>query len=182
MRVLRSSKCSVCGKVHDEWPALAWTSPMAYNELTQEEKSSMAELDSDFCLIQYPDQIDRFIRVTLDQKVNDHCDVLSYGVWVSLSESNFEDYSAKYGDPDSEEVKYFGWLSNSIPGYPITLNIPMTIITRKGNLRPEAMPHSDSPHPFVADYYSGISVVEAERRIMEMLGNVAHRSTDEPSN
>jgi len=41
---------------------------------------------------------------------------------------------------------------------------------RNDGLRPELFPHESFNHPFVKDYYTGITKVEAERRISEMLG------------
>ena len=35
--------CSCCGKVHEEWPALTYTSPTAYNTLSEEEKELIAK-------------------------------------------------------------------------------------------------------------------------------------------
>ena len=43
--------CSCCGKVHEQWPALAYSSPTNYEVLSDEEKQSIAELSSDFCSI-----------------------------------------------------------------------------------------------------------------------------------
>lgn len=87
--------CSCCGKEHEEWPALGYTSPTNYEVLSEEEKEIIAELSSDFCTIRRPDQIDNFIRVTLTFKVIDHCQDLEYGLWVSLSDKSFQDYKSK---------------------------------------------------------------------------------------
>ena len=88
--------CSVCGKIHEEWPALTFDSPDNYNELSVSEKETLGYLDSDFCVINYEDQIDRFIRCILIQKVNDHCEDLHYGLWVSLSEKSYIDYKENF--------------------------------------------------------------------------------------
>ncbi len=57
--------CKNCGQEHDVWPALAYSSPTFYNDLSDTDKESIAELDSDFCVIEHPDQTDRFIRCSL---------------------------------------------------------------------------------------------------------------------
>ncbi len=72
--------CSCCGKEHVEWPALAFTSPENYNTLSQADKTSIAEIDNDFCIIKHHGQTDRFIRCTLTQQVHDHCEDLEYGL------------------------------------------------------------------------------------------------------
>lgn len=166
--------CSCCGKVYEEWPSLAFESPTAYNVLTEEGKMDIGELTSDFCVIRHPEQTDRFIRATLTQKVNDYCQDLDYGLWVSLSEKSFQDYSDNYGNPN-HETQYFGWLSNDIPEYDIIKAIPATVFTRLGNQRPEIIPHADFDHPFVHDYYNGITRVEAEKRIKDMLDIINER-------
>jgi hypothetical protein len=62
--------------VQSEWPALAFNSPADYYNLSDNEKSEIGKLDIDFCEIHYDDQIDKFIRVTLTQKVNNACETL----------------------------------------------------------------------------------------------------------
>ncbi|MDB5157434.1 MAG: hypothetical protein JWR50_2141 [Mucilaginibacter sp.] len=163
--------CSNCGKEHEEWPALAYNSPDSFDSLSDEEKEEIAELSNDFCVITYSDQTDRFIRCTLTQEVNDHCEDLEYGLWVSLSEKSFQDYSDNYNNKN-HEVTYFGWLCNDIPNYTFDESIPTSIHTRKGNARPEIVPHNDFQHPFVFDYYNGITKAEAERRINDMLRSI----------
>lgn len=162
--------CSECGEVHKEWPALAFSSPSYYAWLTKEEQQNLGKLGSDFCEIHHPDQIDRFIRVVLDQKVVDNCDTLSYGLWVSLSAQSYEDYSTNF-DNSNHEASYFGWLSNKIWAYDDTLSIPMTITTQQDK-RPYAVPHQDFDHPFVRDFYQGISKIEAQRRVDELLNHI----------
>jgi hypothetical protein len=161
-------KCSHCGKEHEEYPALTYTSPDNYAELSEEEKEKMAKLSNDFCVITYPAQTDRFIRATLTQKINDHCEDIDYGIWVSLSETSFNDYNNNFDNPNHVK-EYFGYLCNTLNGYQSTMSIPTTVKTRTGGQRPEVIPHKDFDHPFVHDYYNGITKKEAERRIQYML-------------
>ena len=85
-------KCSICGEIHDDYPVLAYESPDSFFWLTDEEKEVFKTfLDSNFCTIEYPDQVDRFIRVVLKQKIIDSDLTLDYGVWVSLSEKSYDD-------------------------------------------------------------------------------------------
>lgn len=134
-------------------------------------EKELGQLNSDFCVIVYPDQTDRFIRCTLTQKVTDYCENIEYGIWVSLSEKSYNDYSDNF-DKDNHLTEYFGWLCSSIPDYDDTLGIPTTVKTRPGNNRPEVIPHQDFDHPFVRDYYNGITKKEAEKRIKDMLRKV----------
>src|SRR4051794_554849 len=108
--------CPVCGKEHEEWPALAYKSPQAYENLSESEQEEIADLFDDFCVIRHEDQTDRFIRCILRQKVPDHCEDLEYSLWVSLSEKNFHDYDENFHNENHETV-YFGWLSSFLPEY-----------------------------------------------------------------
>ena len=169
-------KCASCGKFHEEWPALVYISPTDYDTLSQDEKQNIGKLDTDFCVITHSDQKDRFIRCILTQKVIDHCEDLEYGLWVSLSEKSFQDYSDNFNN-ENHETKYFGWLCNDLPNYDFSESIPTTVFTRIGNIRPEIIPHDDFNHPFVKDYYNGITKLEAEKRIKEMLKTVSERDS-----
>jgi hypothetical protein len=162
-----SFKCEICGEVHDEWPALTFDSPLNYSQLNEEEKNTTAELTSDFCIIKCENQTDRFIRCTLTQKVNGHSAGLDYGIWISLSQKSFDDYRENF-DNENHETGYFGYLCNDIPGYPSTLNIYTNVYTQKGDRRPIVIPQKTFAHPFVTDYYNGISKIEAEKRIHGM--------------
>ena len=161
--------CAVCGKQHNDWPALAFDSPYYYHNLPAAEKGAIAELSADLCVITHKDRTDRFIRCTLTQKVNDSCQDLDYGVWVSLSEKSFNDYQANF-DNKNHETAYFGYLCNDIPGYESTLSIPTSVETRVGGQRPNIIPDPAFDNQLVKDFYSGISIREAEERIMKAFG------------
>ena len=165
-----ASRCSVCGQIHDEWPALTFDSPNNYNALSKAERERIAQIDSDFCIIKYEDQTARFIRVVLKQSITDSNMFLNYGLWVSLSEESFSDYVLNYTN-ENHEVQYFGWLNSRIPGYEDTLDIPTTVYTARGTDRPEILPYDDFDHAFVKDFYSGISMNEAEKRVHTMMKN-----------
>jgi len=165
--------CNYCGQEHEDWPALTYPAPTAYLELSETDRQNLAELNSDFCIITHPEQTDRFIRCTLTMKVLNHCKDLDYGLWVSLSENSFKDYSDHFAD-ENHVTNYFGWLNNVLPDNDLR-SIPTTVFTRPRNQRPEIVPHKDFEHPFVKDYYDGITKAEAERRISEMLQIVERR-------
>ncbi|KQB42312.1 DUF2199 domain-containing protein [Flavobacterium aquidurense] len=162
--------CDCCGKEHESWPALTYNSPNSYHNLSDQEKEEIAVIDSDFCVIKHPEHILRFVRCVLFQKVNDHCEDLEYGFWVSLSEQSFKDYLENF-DNENHETQYFGWLSNYISQYEFAGSIPTTVVTKSGNERPEIFPHKDFDHLFVKDFYNGITKEEAEKRIQQMLKN-----------
>ncbi|MES2238746.1 MAG: DUF2199 domain-containing protein [Bacteroidota bacterium] len=171
-------KCSCCGKIHEEWPALTFNSPDNYSCLTEDDKKNIGYLDSDFCTINDNGEIHRFIRCTFNQTVNDHCEDLHYGLWVSLSEKSYLDYEKNFKKETAQEG-YFGWLCNDIIDYEFSESIPMNVYTRTNGQRPELIPHENFNHPFVKDFYNGISKEEAEKRISHMLKIVNENETTE---
>lgn len=171
--------CSCCGKEHEEWPALTFKSPDSFSILTDKQKDEIAEIDSDFCVTKHLEQTDRFIRCTLTQKVIDHCEDLEYGLWVSLSEKSFQDYSDNYKN-ENHETTYFGWLSNDIPEYDFEESIPTNVITKTGSQRPEIVPHESCNHPSVHYYYNGITKAEAENRIKSMIAGTGKKDIKAP--
>jgi hypothetical protein len=162
--------CKKCGSEHEGRPAIVFNSPDQYDRLNEEDKKSIATLSDDFCVIQHPEQTDRFIRAVLHQNINDDCPTLDYGVWVSLSEKSFKDYLDNY-DNEDHEATYFGFLCNNLTGYEDTLSIESNVVLR-GKIRPEVIPHDDQlDNDFVRDYYEGIDKEAANRRIKEILRN-----------
>ena len=166
-------KCTNCGKEHEDFPALAFSSPTPYNGLTNAEKLTIAELTSDFCIIEYGDQTDRFVRAVLEQKLTDSCQSLEYGVWVSLSEESFEDYKINFNNPDYK-AHYFGWFCSQIPEYQDTMNLRTNVITQGGRRRPiiQLQNANDQDNDFVKDYFEGITEQEAIRRISNMMNQI----------
>jgi len=164
-------QCTLCGQFHEDWPAIGFSSPTYYNDLTSTEKQELSELSSDICIIRDKDQTDYFIRAVLYQKVDGQVETLHYGVWVSLSQTSFEDYIEHFND-DSYEATYFGFLSNNIPSYDSTLGVKTDVVYNGGGSRPEVIPHeSQTDFDFVDDYWDGISFDEAMKRIHAALGD-----------
>lgn len=144
-------------------PAIAYSAPYPYFQLSEEELEN-TELTSDLCIIKYSDKTCYFIRAVLVQEVNDSCQDLEYGIWVSLSEKSFNEYIENYDNKDFEGG-YFGWLSNYLPDYEFKESIPTDVFVNNTIGRPFIHPHESFDHPFVNDFYNGISKEEAEKRI-----------------
>ncbi|MXN93186.1 DUF2199 domain-containing protein [Flavobacterium sp. Sd200] len=149
-------------------PALAYKTPLYYDCLSENEKKSITELSSDTCIIRYGDETNYFIRCVMLQDILFHEEKLNYGLWVSLSEQSFYDYMNNYDDKE-REGKYFGWISNNLIGYDKTIEIPTDVVLGQNGNRPEVIPHKSFNHPFINDYYKGISLEEAHNRIAQIL-------------
>lgn len=160
-------KCASCGEVHDELPALGYIAPFYYDILNETEKTEMAEASSDFCVIKHKDLTDRFIRTTMTIQVNDACENLDYGIWVSLSEKNFNEYNDEFKS-NVEGKTYFGMICNEIIYYKeSTLGIHVNVTTRSDGMRPVIIPHQ-TQNKLITDWEKGITIEEAEKRIESM--------------
>jgi hypothetical protein len=108
-----------------------------------------------------------FIRGVLSIPVHESRDELRYGIWSSLSEQSFERIVQLWEDRSrTKEEPYFGWLSNSLPGYPETLNLPLSVVTDALNLRPRLV-LQDSNHPLAHEQRQGIPIKRV-REIAEL--------------
>jgi len=160
-------RCSACGEFHSELPALGFSTPFYYETLNEKDKEEIAEVSNDFCVISHEDQTDRFIRTTLTIKINDACEDLDYGIWVSLSEKSFEEYQSEFKNNIGGKT-YFGMISNEIPDFEeSTLGIQVNVNTRNNGIRPEIIPHQNK-HKLISDWENGITIEEAEKRIERM--------------
>ena len=111
-----------------------------------------------------------FIRGVLHIPVPKLEDTLRYGVWSSLSEQSFERVLELWDDPArTQEPAYFGWLSNSLPGYPETLNLPCDVVTAELDLRPNIVLR-DGDHPLIDEQREGITV----DRLLDLIGPRLH--------
>ncbi len=162
--------CSVCGEQHEDRPAAGFSAPHYYQILSEEDKTSLATLSEDFCIIEYGDQTDRFIRAVLLMPVKDSEDTMDYGIWVSLGEKNFEYYMDHFND-DIEGETFFGYLCNHIPEYEDTLLLAANVVCGPANQRPRVLLHTSQSESstFVKDFTEGITKQEADRRIHTVL-------------
>lgn len=165
--------CNCCGIEQEEYPALCYTTPLYYEFLSREERENV-QMDADTCVIQEEEQTYRFIRGVFVQKVQDSCQNLEYGIWVSLSEKSFKDYKENAHEKVHNEV-YFGWLNAQLPEYePDDMENIKTYVTTQGDgKRPiiEVVPDQENQTRFVKDSNNGITIEEALKRIKRVADN-----------
>ena len=125
-------------------------------------------MSRDLCVWTDPDgQRNYFIRGVLEIPVLETGDCFAFGVWSSLSAESFDRVFELWDDPRrTDEPAYFGWLSNSLPGYPETLNLPVDVITAALELRPTIVLH-EGDHPLIREQREGITM-ERVREIAEL--------------
>ena len=157
-------RCSRCGEEHDDLPFdLAFEAPAYWDG----GRGAADRLSDDLCTWTDDDgRLNYFVRCVLPLAIVDHDEEFRYGVWASLSERSFDRFVELYDDPARvDEPPYFGWLSNAIPDYPETLNLPSDVVVFEESLRPKVVLH-DAPHPLVRDQREGITL-ERVRTVVE---------------
>lgn len=167
-------RCRCCGKDHPG-PPLSWAfeAPDAWSALTPSERRAKGDLSSDQCIID-PDRF--FIRGSLELPVIDGAGPFVWDIWVSLSETNFKRASDRWHDSGrTEEPPYFGWLCNSLPGYPETLSLKTNVHTRAVGIRPfiELEP---TDHPLALEQREGITAA----RVVEIAEAAMHHNSSLP--
>ena len=125
-----------------------------------------------------PETSVRFVRGTIEIPILDPADPAEpsfvIGVWTSLSEASFEEFvDVQERDDGSDAGPWFGWLSNRIPVYPDTLNLPTNVNYRPG-LRPEITMKAGDHHPLARDA-SGITMARA----LELAERWIHAGTND---
>ena len=137
--------------------------PYWYDEVAPEERDARIQLSSDQCII---DGEHFFVRGVLEIPVLETGDVFAWGVWVSLSKTNFDRMHELWQTPGREnEPAYFGWLSTEVPGYPSTLNLKTRVHTRGVGLRPRIELEA-TDHPLSVEQREGIAMARV-RQIVE---------------
>ena len=157
--------CSRCGREHEGLPHdLAFDEP-AYWDGGRSDDDRLME---DIC--RWTDDEGNpnyFIRGVLTIPVVDDEDDFRFGVWSSLSKTSFDRVLELWDEPASvDEPAYFGWFSNSLPGYPETLNLPLDVITQDFEYRPELVLH-DGDHPLIREQREGITTARV-RELAEL--------------
>ena len=85
-----------------------------------------------------------------------------FGVWISVSERNWDIYWEGFESGKYVEEGCFGYLSNSISVYPDSFNLPADVYFGSGNQRPKVVLHERN-HPLVNDQMTGmrVEIIEA---------------------
>jgi hypothetical protein len=111
-------------------------------------------LDEDYCAI---DDESFFVRGIIHLPILGAAETFRWGVWGSLSRTNFETLLRMDANRERAELPaMFSWLSSSIAGYPDTLNLKMFAHIQEPGLRPHFwLERCD--HPLPIEYHHGIS-------------------------
>jgi len=157
-------------------PPLAWhfDAPDAWQSLSPGARKRRGELTSDQCVI---DDRHYFIRGLVEIPVLDSDGPFAWGVWVSLSQANFERATALWLDPNRvNEPAYFGWFCNSIPVYPETLHQKTAAHSREVGMRP-LIELEVSDHPLSIEQRGGITLA----RLQAIAEQMHHHNASVPA-
>lgn len=153
-------RCSCCGELHEGLADLAFDAPYYYYTVPEAERAERCTLGSELCSI---DDADFFIRGVLEIPVHDHPEPFGWGVWCSVSRTNFHRYAEIQDESrQSHEGPFFGWFSSRLPGYPETLGLKVMARLRDGGARP-GFDLEPTDHPLAVDFRNGIPLARLQR-------------------
>jgi hypothetical protein len=127
-------------------------------------------LSDDFCIVD-GDQF--FIRCVLQLPIiGARNQRFGYGVWSSLSKTNFVSYVEAFNDAEDGPIgPWFGWFSNRLRGYPDTFLLKCKVHPRNGRQRP-TLELEPSAHPLSVEHHEGIGF----DRILELYDLNGHET------
>jgi len=147
--------CSTCGQTHEGLPDISFDAPVYWADIPEHERETRGHLDSDLCTI---DNNDFFVRGCLEIPITGTPDLFTWGIWVTLSRSNFDRYVDLFEvDPPPTEEPWFGWFSNRLPGYPETLKLKTRVHLRSQRRRPR-IELEPTDHPLAIHQREGIAL------------------------
>lgn len=158
--------CSCCGQRHDGLPFSYGTAAPAYWRESLE-SSPDSVLGGEQCVIggEY-----FFIRARLVLPVLDAEQEFDWGVWVSLSESNFARAQELWTNAERvNEPPYFGWLATELPVYEsTTLNLKTNVHSQPVSIRP-TVELEPTDHPLAIEQRSGITLARVQAIAEQLL-------------
>jgi hypothetical protein len=160
-------RCSRCGEFHEDLPmSYGVEAPTLVGTIPADEQSKRVDLSTDQCIIdgQY-----FFIRGCVELPVLDGSGPFTWGVWVSLNETNFTRMSELWSIEGREhEPGCFGWLCTALPCYPDTMYLKTNVLIRPIGTRPAIeIQHAD--HPLYIDQTRGITIDQIRGFAAEIL-------------
>lgn len=150
-------------------PTFGASRPLSYFAVPEAERESRCSVGSDDCVI---DGEAFFVRGCIEIPVHGVAEPFIWGVWVSLSEQSFAEWTKVFGAQRRSHVgPFFGWLDAWLKPYPDTMNLKTRVHLRDDGIRPyiELEP---TDHPLAVEQRTGISV----ERVAELYSTMVHAS------
>lgn len=159
MAAIFAYRCRCCDKMFEGSPSVAYKRPDTWLQQSEAVQKAGACSD-DFCQYTNEDGSFYFIRTCLEVPIIGVEEPFLWGVWVSLSKTNFDRYWDTYDEVDVSDA-YFGYLCNALPAYPDTHGMSATVRPQADQQRPLLELH-EREHPLFADFRDGITVAQAQ--------------------
>lgn len=159
--------CADCGEVHKGIPTFGAEKPLSFFEIPEEERVKRCDCNTDYCVI---DGKWFFVRGCIEIPVHGEEEPFIWGVWVSLSEENFNKWLACFDQEKRSGIgPFFGWLNAWLKPYPDTVNLKTMLHLRDKGARPyiELEP---TDHPLAVEQREGIS----RKRVAELYSIMVH--------
>lgn len=149
-------------------PNFGVDAPLSYYEVDERQRDQRCSLGSDDCVI---DGRWFFVRGCIEIPVHEEVDPFVWGVWVSVSEASFKQWTACfYAEHRSHIGPLFGWLNARLKPYPDTVNLKTRVHLRDHGVRP-LIELEPTDHPLAIEQREGISVT----RVSELYAEMMHR-------
>lgn len=148
-------ECRCCGRRHDELPfAHGFAAPAYWSD--EHAGDGTSRLDDDQCVIVGGHF---FVKARLLIPVTDADTAFEWGVWVGLTEPNFDRMRELWTVPVREyEPPYLGWLATELSLYqPSTLRLRANVHTQPVGARP-TIELEPTDHPLAVEQWTGITV------------------------
>lgn len=164
--------CKTCNKPHDGMFDLGcrapdtWPFPRDFepNEALRTDNHFLSE---DFCVLGGEDF---FVRCIFYVPVHGMQQNFGFGVWSSLSRSNFKLYADSFDDPDQDRIgRMFGYFSNSLFGFEETVPEHCDVVPQANGQRPILFLHNEE-HELSLAQRDGIT----PERVMEIYAAYGH--------
>jgi hypothetical protein len=153
--------CHSCGTYHAELPlGYGAPEPDSWHSIPEQERDSRCALTDSTCVID--DEL-FLLRGNVEIPIHGQDTCFWWGVWVSLSRTEFERIVRLWDDPSrANEPPYFGKLATRLPGYPETLNLHVNLHTAEAGTRPyvELEP---TDHPLAVEQRSGVTMARVQQ-------------------
>lgn len=137
--------CGCCGQTFENWPLdVSFNRPDEIWKMPEDERAKRAWESSDLCVL---DDAKFYLRGVLYVPLIEHDEKWGIGLWVQVSQDNFERYMRLYDVDGSLEAPFEGLVANNMPAFGGVLG--ETVQVRLGN--------SKQRPTFVIDANEGIS-------------------------
>ena len=160
-------RCKSCDQLHAGVPTFGFDSPAIAQWIPPAERGTRVELGSDDCVVDG----ERFlVRGCIEIPVEGEQDPFIWGVWVDLSQRDFDEWAKSFHLDKREHVGPFaGYLGSALPCYPDTFNHHVVMHLRDKGTRP-LVEVSQSAHPLHIEQCNGIT----QERLIEIYETVMH--------